>query len=397
MQGYIKRNIQDTLIQRLQEFPAVAVLGPRQCGKTTLALEVVKSMGNAAYLDLEKPSDHRKLEDPEMFFQINRDKMICLDEIQRCPELFPVLRSVMDLRGTNGQFLILGSASRDLIRQSSESLAGRIAYLELTPFLLRELNDLDENNTDAILRLWLRGGFPRSFLAETEPSAFAWRENFIRTFLERDIPQLGFSIPAESLGRLWRMLAHSHGQLLNSSKLGGSLGISHTTVRKYIDLLSQTFMIRVLPPFETNLKKRLVKSPKVFLRDPGVLHALLDIESLDQLLGHPVYGSSWEGFAMENILHSLPGWRAGFFRTSAGAEIDLVLTKGRKTIACEFKASTAPVVKKGFFEAIADLNIKEAYIVAPVKEAYPIKQGVIVTSISSLTEDEIQIVESDGI
>ncbi|MBU4388549.1 MAG: ATP-binding protein, partial [Proteobacteria bacterium] len=374
MQGYINRIIQTEIQERLNNFPAVAVLGPRQCGKTTLALEIVKGRKNAVYLDLEKPSDQRKLEDPELFFQLQKENLICLDEIQRRPELFPVLRSIIDERGSNGQILILGSTSRDMIRQSSETLAGRIAYIELTPFMFSEIPVKDRKDPAEIMKLWFRGGFPRSFLAGSEKASFTWRENFIRTFLERDIPQLGFSIPAQSLGRLWQMLAYIHGQVLNSSKLGESMGVSHTTVRKYLDLLSQTFMVRALPPFEANLKKRLVKSPKVFIRDSGILHSLLGINKADDLLGHPVYGASWEGFAMENILSQLPGWQAAFFRTSAGAEIDLVLTKGRKKIACEFKASTAPQVTRGFWNALDDLKISEAWIIGPVKEAYPIKK-----------------------
>ena len=386
MQGYINRIIQTEIQERLNNFPAVAVLGPRQCGKTTLALEIVKGRKNAVYLDLEKPSDQRKLEDPELFFQLQKENLICLDEIQRRPELFPVLRSIIDERGSNGQILILGSASRDMIRQSSETLAGRIAYMELTPFMLSEIPVKDRKDPAEIMKLWFRGGFPRSFLAGSEKASFTWRENFIRTFLERDIPQLGFSIPALSMGRLWQMLAHIHGQVLNSSKLGESMGVSHTTVRKYLDLLSQTFMVRALPPFEANLKKRLVKSPKVFIRDSGILHSLLGINKADDLLGHPVYGASWEGFAMENILSQLPGWQAAFYRTSAGAEIDLVLTKGRKKIACEFKASTAPQVTRGFWNALDDLKISEAWIIGPVKEAYPIKKNVTTAPIDIFLE-----------
>ncbi|MEW6077874.1 MAG: ATP-binding protein [Thermodesulfobacteriota bacterium] len=378
MQGYRNRQIQAEIEEKLLNFPAVAVLGPRQCGKTTLALTIVKKLGRALYLDLEKPSDQRKLQDPELFFQFQNDNLICLDEIQRQPELFPVLRSIIDERGANGQLLILGSASRDLIKQSSESLAGRIAYIELTPFTLPEVAETADKGPVAIMKLLVRGGFPRSFLAKTAKESFDWRENFIRTFLERDIPQLGFSIPAHSLGRLWQMLAHVHGQVLNSSKLGESLGVSHTTVRKYIDLLSQTFMIRTLPPFEANLKKRLIKSPKIFIRDSGILHALLGIQNIDDLLGHPVYGSSWEGLAIENILTCGRGWHPAFFRTSTGVEIDLILTKGKKAVAFEFKASAAPTVGKGFWMALSDLNINEAWVIAPVKEAYPIKKNVMV-------------------
>lgn len=391
MQDYIKRFHQAEVEEKLDNFPAVAVLGPRQCGKTTLALEIVNKISNAVYLDLEKPSAHRKLEDPELFFQFQKNKLICLDEIQRQPELFPVLRSIIDECGTNNQLLILGSASRDLIRQSSESLAGRIAYLELTPFTLLEIAGADDNNSVNIMKLLLRGGFPRSFLAKTQKACFDWRQNFIRTFLEQDIPQLGFSIPARALGRLWQMMAHVHGQVLNSSRLGESMGVSHTTIRKYIDLLSQTFMIRILPPFEANLKKRLIKAPKIFIRDSGILHALLEIHNTDDLLGHPVYGSSWEGFVIENILACSSGWNAAFFRTATGVEIDLILSKGRKKIACECKASKAPTVKKGFWNALNDLSIDEAWIIAPVDEPYPIKENVMVSPLNYFLQHISQI------
>jgi len=294
---YIPRNLEKKVREHLRHFPAVAILGPRQCGKSTMARRIVSGIKNAIILDLEKPSERARLTEPELFFTRTGVKLVCLDEIQRIPELFPVLRSVIDDRGRNGQFLILGSASRDLIRQTSESLAGRISYLELPAFQLSEVKPSGKS----LVKMWLRGGFPRSYLAKNDPMSSAWRYNFIRTFLERDIPQLGFSIPADNIRRLWSMCAHSHGQLLNASQLGGSLGVSHTTVRSYIHILSQTFMLRILPPFLPNLKKRLGKSPKVFLRDSGILHALLEIDSMDHLNGHPVCGSSWEGFAMENI------------------------------------------------------------------------------------------------
>jgi len=382
MQTYLKRFCQTEIEEKLENFPAVTLLGPRQCGKTTLTLEIVKHLSNAVYLDLEKPSDLRKLEDPEIFFQFHKNNLICLDEIQRTPELFPVLRSIIDDRGRNKQLLILGSASRDLIKQSSESLAGRIAYIELTPFTLLEISESNHGNPVDIMELMLRGGFPRSFLAKTQKASFDWRENFIRTFLERDIPQLGFSIPARSLGRLWQMLAHVHGQIINSSRLGESMGVSHTTIRKYIDLLSQTFMVRILPPFEANIKKRLIKSPKIFIRDSGILHALLDIHSTDDLLGHPVYGASWEGFALENILSYSNGWDSTFFRTTTGVEIDLILSKGKKKIACEFKASKAPTLTKGFWAALDYLNTDEAWIIAPINEPYPIKKNVMVAPLN---------------
>ena len=300
--------------------------------------------------------------------------------MQRRPDLFPVLRSIVDKNARNGQLLILGSASRDLIKQSSESLAGRIAYLELTPFLYAEVTSLKPE----VISFWTRGGFPRSFLAPNDQSSVRWREQFIRTFLERDIPQLGFNIPAATLGRLWRMLAHNQGQVLNSSNLGRALGVSHTTIRSYLDLLEQTFMVRILLPYQANLQKRLVKSPKIYIRDSGILHTLLDIENSTDLLGHPVYGASWEGFAIEQILSEFPAWKSWFYRTVAGAELDLILTKGQKRVAIECKASSAPTVTKGFWNALRDLDIEEALIIAPVMESYPIADRVTVAPLHDL-------------
>ncbi|MBT4263540.1 MAG: ATP-binding protein [Deltaproteobacteria bacterium] len=379
MKGYIKRNTENQIETYLSDFPAVAILGPRQCGKTTLAKRIGLNNQNAIHIDLEKQSDLRKLQDPELFFQANRESLVCLDEIQRIPDLFPTLRSVIDDRNRNSQFLILGSASRDLLRQSSESLAGRIAYIELTPFSFVELKDAEEVTPIQQEDLWMRGGFPRSVLAATNNASIVWRQNFVRTFLERDIPQLGFQIPAASISRLWQMLAHQQGQLLNGSRIGKSLGVSHTTVRSYLELLSQTFMIRLLPPLLPNLKKRLVKSPKIYVRDSGVLHSLLEIDSYNGLLGHPVYGNSWEGFALENILSVYSDWNANFYRTSAGAELDLVLSRGNRRIAIEFKASTTPHLTKGFWNALEDLSIEKAWIVALVDSAYPIRENVMVT------------------
>ena len=380
--SYISRRIEPELLECLKSFPAVAVLGPRRSGKSTLAKATIAGEKQSIYLDLERPSDLDKLTDPELYLDLHRDNLICLDEIQRRPDLFPVLRSVIDDRGKAGQFLILGSASRNLIRQSSESLAGRIAYLELTPFLLSEV----ETNVK-VAPYWLRGGFPESTLARSNSDSVRWRQNFIRTFLERDVPQLGIRIPAKSLERLWRMCAHYHGQPLNQSVLGGALGVSHTTIRSYLDLLAETFMIRLLPPLLPNLKKRLIKSPRVYLRDSGILHTLLDIETEDDLLGHPVRGSSWEGMVIENILGEFRDWRGYFYRSAAGAEIDLVLEKGRIRIAVECKLSTAPEVGKGFWGALQDLEIKEASVIAPVKASFPIGKGIKVTSLSEFIKD----------
>ena len=376
MRGLIPRSLASEIKHRLQHNPVVTILGPRQCGKTTVALQIVKPMKKSVYLDLENPADLAKLDDPLAFFSLHEDDLICLDEIQRAPELFITLRSIVDQRGKNGQFLILGSAGRDLIRQSSESLAGRITYLDLTPFLLNEIEPLGLVD---LRHIWLAGGFPRSYLAIDEDVSFQWRQDFIRTFLERDIGMLGFRIPPTRLGRLWKMCAHIHGSLLNSSKLADSLGVSSHTIRSYLDLLEHTFMLRVLMPDAPNLKKRLVKSPKIYIRDSGILHALLDIRTHDDLLSHPVLGASFEGFAMENILASARSFEPSFYRTGAGAEIDLVLRRGRQVLAFELKSSTVPNVTKGFWSALEDISPDDAYVVAPVKEAYPIKHGVKVT------------------
>jgi len=384
MQPYLPRLITTKIEQKLQQMPGVVILGPRQCGKSTLAKAIISTIKGAVYVDLERPSDVNKLQDPEAFFTLNRDHLICLDEIQRVPELFPVLRSVMDENKRNGQFIILGSASPDLIQQSSETLAGRIASFELTPFLIKEVSD--ERNIQTLRRLWLRGGFPRSYLAANEHQSFEWRLDFIRTFLERDIPQLGFRTPAKTMERFWSMCAHLHGQLLNSSKLGESMGVSHHTIRSYVDMLEQVFVLRVLRPYEPNLKKRIVKAPKIYIRDSGLLHALLGIESHNDLLGHPVYGASWEVFVLEHILPLVPAWKASFYRTSSGVEIDLILEKGPHRIAVECKGSTAPQVQQGFWNAVDDLALHDVWIIAPVKEAYPIEQRVRVAPLHHLIE-----------
>jgi predicted AAA+ superfamily ATPase len=346
-----------------------------------LAGQIVKKIKQSVYLDLENPGDLAKLDDPLAFFSLHTDDLVCLDEIQRAPELFSILRSIIDERARDAQFLILGSAGRDLIRQSSESLAGRITYLDLTPFLLSELEAAQK---DDIRRLWLRGGFPRSYLAEDLDISFEWRQDFIRTFLERDIGMLGFRMPPARLGRLWKMCAHIHGSLLNASRLADSLGVTSHTVRSYIDLLEHTFMLRVLLPDAPNLKKRLVKSPKIYIRDSGILHALLDIRTHDDLLSHPILGASFEGFAMENILAFAKDYEPSFYRTSAGAEIDLILRRGRRTLAFELKSSSVPRVSKGFWNALDDISPDEAYVVAPVKESYPMKGGVMVSPLQEI-------------
>ncbi len=376
MHTYIKRQIEPDIKKNLKDFPVVAILGPRQCGKSTLAKRIISSRAKSVYLDLELDSDLGKIEDPELFLSQHEDKLVCIDEIQRKPDLFRTLRGIIDRKRRNGRFLILGSASRDLIRQGSESLAGRICYMELKPFLFSEVSNAGKPD---LMKLWSRGGFPDSFLARSNQSSTTWRDNFIRTFLERDIPQLGFKIPARTLRRLWTMLAHSHGQVLNSSRLGESIGVSHTTIRSYLDILSQTFMLRLIQPFHSNVKKRIIKSSKVYVRDSGILHSLLGIENKNDLFGHPVFGSSWEGFALENILSAYPGYHSYFYRTSSGIEIDLILEKGTKRIAFEFKSSKSPTLSKGFYLALKDLSINRARIIAPVDEEYPLRKDIVVT------------------
>lgn len=375
----IKRYAETELVQLLEQFPAAAILGPRQIGKTTLAQQIAaRTKPSPVYLDLENPIDLAKLDDPGQYFQTRTDRLIILDEIQRTPGLFQVLRGVIDRRRRAGQqagqFLILGSASRDLLKQSSESLAGRIAYKELTGLTVFEIKSKDQET------LWLRGGFPDSFLAHDERASMRWRMNFIGTYLERDVPQLGPRIPAVTLRRLWTMLAHSQGEQVNVAKLAGGLDVSSHTAKRYIELLEDLLLVRTLRPWAGNIKKRLVKAPKVYIRDSGIAHALLNLTTLDDVLGHPVVGASWEGFALENILSVMPdGATSWFYRTAAGAEIDLVIEQGlRQRIAIEIKRSLAPSVSKGFHLGCEDIKAKHRYIVYPGAEQYPISNGVIV-------------------
>ena len=379
---FIERKLGSTVLKKLKNNPVVAILGPRQCGKSTLAKKVILPIKNSLYLDLERSSDLNKLQDPEAFFLSNKNKLTCIDEIQRKPDIFPTIRSVVDEENRNGRFLILGSASPDLIRQSSESLAGRIAYLELTPFLFEEL--ITHKKNVELRDLWLKGGFPRSYLARDETESYEWRENFIKTFLERDIPQLGFRIPSKHIERFWMMCSHINGDVLNRSKLGESLGVSHHTVQTYLDILENTYMLRVLKPLETNLKKRLIKSSKLYIRDSGLLHSLLQIVNQNDLFGHPVYGASWEGFALENILSSISIWKPYFYRDSNGSEIDLILEKANKRIAVEFKVSTSPTISKRFYNSIRDVEANETWIVAPVSDTYKLKPNIFVTSLYEL-------------
>jgi len=374
----IRRNLQDTLRRRLAQFPAVALLGPRQVGKTTLARLLAADPGGqpALYLDLENPADLEKLSDALGYLQVQRGRLVILDEIQRAPGLFEVLRGLIDERVLSGesagQFLLLGSASMDLLHQSSETLAGRIAYLELGPFDPLELPPGDRD------RLWSRGGFPRSFLARDDAESATWREAFIRTYLERDIPQLGPRIPAETLRRFWTMLAHAQGGLHNAADLARSLSVDGKTVAGYLDLMVDLLLVRRLPPFHANLGKRLVKSPKVYLRDTGILHTLMRLYDLEAVLGHPVAGASWEGFVIEALLRAAPErTSASFYRTATGVELDLILElPGNRLWAVEIKRGLAPKVEKGLRVAIDDLRPQRTFLVYAGDERYPKGEGI---------------------
>ena len=368
---------------RLDQFPAVALLGPRQVGKTTLA-ELVAEERASVYLDLEDAADRERLSDAALYLFGHEDKLVILDEVQRVPELFRTLRGLID-KGRRrdiraGRFLLLGSASIDLLKQSGESLAGRIAYVELEPFNVLEVDG------DAREQLWIRGGFPDSFLAESDEASGIWRENFVRTYLERDIPQLGPRVPAETLRRFWTMLAHLQGSTLNAAQLARGLAVDGKTVARYLDLLVDLLLVRRLSPLCPNVGKRLVKSPKVYLRDSGIVHALLGLDDRDAVLSHPVAGGSWEGLVLENLLGAAPERvKPWFYRTAAGAEIDLVLEMpGGRLWAIEIKRGLAPKLDKGFHHAREDLSPERAFVVYSGNDRYPKADGVEVIGLGEL-------------
>lgn len=370
----IERLVAPKIEQFLLEQAAVAIIGPRQVGKTTLAREIAESRPGSLYLDLEAREDRDKLAEPALFLRQYENSLVVLDEIHRVPELFSTLRGIIDQgrrsgRGT-GRFLVLGSASVDLLRQSSESLAGRISYIDMGP-----LNALEVVGDEAsLLALWTRGGFPGSYLAPSDTASLRWRGDFIRTYLERDVPQFGPRVPAVALERLWTMLAHGQGTLLNASRLASALQISVPTVQRYIDLLADLLLVRRLQPFHSNVGKRMVKSPKVFIRDSGLVHALLGLKTFNDLSGHPVAGASWEGFVIESLLAAAPERTlAGFYRTAAGAEIDLLLEiPGRGLWAIEVKRSVGGRPAKGFYSACDDLKPEKRFVVNAGLEEYPI-------------------------
>ncbi|HUN77349.1 MAG TPA: ATP-binding protein [Solirubrobacteraceae bacterium] len=381
----IAREITPEILRLLEHVPAIALIGPRQCGKTTLALEIAAGRPSV-YLDLESAADRARLSEPALYLEEHRDELVVLDEIHRAPGLFEALRGVID-RGrregpATGRFLLLGSAAVDLLGQSGETLAGRIAFVELAPF------DLTEVGAALLDHLWVRGGFPDSLLAADDALSLRWREDFIRTYLERDIPQLGPRIPAETLRRLWTMLAHHQGGLLNGAQLARGLGVSAPTVAHYLDLLVDLLLVRRLHPHLPNLGKRLVRSPKVYVRDSGLLHALLGLPDREAILGHPVAGPSWEGTAIENVLAAAgPRAQASFYRTAQGAEIDLVIGwPGGEHWAVEVKRGLAPTVERGLHVAVADLAPARVFVAYPGAERYPLGASIEAVGLAELCE-----------
>ena len=354
----------------------VALLGPRQCGKTTLARSIAAQQ-ESLYFDLESQTDLRRLANPELMFK-SQSGLVVIDEIQTLPELFATLRVVVDSPENQCTFLILGSASPELIKNVSESLAGRVEFVDMAGF------DLEELGAESWQPLWIRGGFPRSYLAKNDPDSVAWREGFIRTFLERDIPQLGIKIPAPALRRFWTMLAHYHGQTWNATRMATAMGISDKTIRSYLDILTQTYMIRQLQPWHENIRKRQVKSPKIYFRDTGLLHSLLDLHDHHSITGHPQVGASWEGFAIEMVLRVLNPSQAYYWATYSGAELDLLLLINGRRYGLEFKFNEAPDKSKSMTMAIDSLNLDHLLIVSPVQEAWPITENITVCPISQV-------------
>jgi uncharacterized protein len=375
----ISRNIASLVHRRLGQMPCVVLLGPRQVGKTTLALAIQNELkGKAIYLDLESRADRARIAEPETYLAMHQDKLVILDEIHRAPELFSILRGQIDQRRRlgrqSGHFLILGSAAIELMRQSSESLAGRSIQLEMTPIQPNEIF----GSSIQLNTLWERGGFPDSLLAPDTETSLLWRNAFIRTYLERDIPQFGFRIPEETLYRFWTMLAHTQGGILNTQRLAQSLDANWHTVNQYLGLMSDLLLVRQLRPWSANLGKRLVKSPKIYLRDSGLLHSLLGIKSIEELLGHPAAGESWEGFVIEALIAAAPeGTRPYYYRTQAGAEIDLVLEINlSERWAIEIKKSAAPSISKGYISGVSDIAATRKIVIHQGSESFPMKDGI---------------------
>jgi predicted AAA+ superfamily ATPase len=384
----INRKVTAKLAETLANTPAVVLLGPRQVGKTTLARQLAQAWPHGAvYLDLERPSDRLRLEDADGYLRAQCGKLVVIDEIHRAPDIFEILRGIIDDNRQagyrHGQFLLLGSASLDLMRQSSETLAGRVVYREIAPLDITDVRGAGISDDDH----WVRGGFPDSLLAADDRLSLEWRRNFIRSYLERDVPMFAPRMPAETIGRLWTMLAHQQGSTLNQARLAGALAVSNPTVDRYIDLLVDLQLLRRLRPWSGNIGKRLVKAPKVYLRDSGILHGLLEIETLHDLLGHPVCGFSYEGHCLENLIQAATPRRLPYYyRTQAGAEIDLILEKGgQPDIAIEVKRSSAPSPEKGFALACDDLEITQRYVVYPGSERFGLRHGAQAISLAELT------------
>jgi len=374
----LRRYFIDQIAFQYKIHSVCGLLGPRQVGKTTLAKQFAQAYSNVLFIDLENPIDLARLQNPMLTLSELDNDLIVIDEIQRLPELFPVLRVLVDERPR--KFLILGSASRDLLQQSSETLAGRIGYIELTPFSISETGDQK--------KLWLRGGFPRSYLAESNKESYAWRQAYIATFIERDIPTLGFNVPAAQMRRLWMMLAHNHGNILNASEIGGSLSITHHTVQKYTEILAGTFMIRILEPWFENISKRQVKTPKVYIRDSGLLHTLVGIHNHEELQVYPRLGASWEGFALEEVVkvnHAQPE-ECFFWAVQSGAELDLLIVKDGKRIGFEFKYTDAPTLTKSMVTALDDLKLDHLYVIYPQKIDYPLADKISVQGLENITQ-----------
>ncbi|MGB4115853.1 MAG: ATP-binding protein [Polaromonas sp.] len=389
----LPRHLLATALDRLSYYPGVVLLGPRQVGKTTLAKAIAAHYPGSVFLDMERAADRAQLQGAEAFFAAHRNRLVVLDEVQAMPDIFEALRPEIDAQRSAGRFLLLGSASGKLLRQSAESLAGRVSYLELQPLLADELLEVSPKTQSdegllALQRLLLRGGFPLAYTASSDARSMQWRQDMIQTFLQRDLPQLGVTIAATTLHRVWRMLAHNHGQIFNAAQIGQALGgVSHTTIGRYLDLFVDAMMLRRLQPLHVNLGKRLVKSPKVYVRDSGLLHALLGINNISDLQGHPVVGASWEGMVVEHVMAAAPtGAEVNFYRTAAGAEIDVVITLGDKRLGFEAKFSSAPKPTHSFKQSGIDLGLQHNYLVAPVRQSYPIASNASVITLNDIAQ-----------
>lgn len=382
MDKLLNRTASESVVKYLSIFPAVAILGSRQCGKSTLVQMLSSQLHNFLYVDLQERISMQMLSEPELFFSNNRDKTICLDEVQLLPELFSFLRSEIDRDRKPGRFILLGSASEKLLQHTSETLAGRIGLIDLTPFTVSEVRPYDGYSIE---KYWFRGGYPNSYLAADDEASCLWRENFIRTYIQRDIPQLEFNVAAPKMMRLLTMLAGEHGGMLNYAKLASAMDLSAPTIRHYIDILEHTYIARVLPPYYKNIKKRLVKTPRFYIRDSGLLHQILNISNYNHLLANSILGLSWEGLVIENVCSVANDAVASFYRSATGVEeMDLVLEYPDKLIGIECKASASPQVTEGFWKAIDTLQPTYTYIVAPITNGYKLRDNVEVIGLPEL-------------